>query len=482
MEDNFQAWRFRHLQVVQRTIGHKLGTGGSSGVDFLRRALDLTFFPELFDVRTRIERGSAATYTMDPCCSPGSWRPRGPSRPRGPARPRSRRWRRRCGRPDPATSRSSRPTSAAPCSSGAPASGGVASARRRHPPRRRRLTVAEVHAAFDRLAGLAGAGLAGRPGRPRSPTCSAGRPPTSRPGCAAWSPARSGRARSTRWCRRRWPPPPGSPLEAVRRAAMLAGGTVPVAARGLRGRGGAGRVRARGRPPGAADAGLQRTRRGRRDGQGRRRRRSRSTPSSTASGSRCTATATTSLIATRSLDDITDRLPEVVEVVRALPADAAGARRRGAGARRRRPAAAVPGDRVAHGAWTRGVQRDAVLLRPPAPRRRRPARRARRRALGRARRPGARASTASPRLVTDDAAEARGVRRRGARRRPRGRGRQGARRAVRRRPARLRLGQGQAGAHPRPGRARRRVGQRPARGLALQHPPRRPRPTTATAS
>ncbi len=54
IEDNFQNWRFRHLQVVTRTIGHKLGTGGSSGVDFLRRALDLTFFPELFEVRTRI--------------------------------------------------------------------------------------------------------------------------------------------------------------------------------------------------------------------------------------------------------------------------------------------------------------------------------------------------------------------------------------------------------------------------------------------
>ncbi len=54
IEDNFQEWRFRHLQVVQRTIGHKTGTGGSSGVDFLRRALDLTFFPELYEVRTRI--------------------------------------------------------------------------------------------------------------------------------------------------------------------------------------------------------------------------------------------------------------------------------------------------------------------------------------------------------------------------------------------------------------------------------------------
>jgi tryptophan 2,3-dioxygenase len=54
IEDNFQLWRFRHLQVVQRTIGQKTGTGGSSGVDFLRRALHLTFFPELFEVRSRI--------------------------------------------------------------------------------------------------------------------------------------------------------------------------------------------------------------------------------------------------------------------------------------------------------------------------------------------------------------------------------------------------------------------------------------------
>ncbi|WP_299443059.1 tryptophan 2,3-dioxygenase [uncultured Phycicoccus sp.] len=54
VEDLFQQWRFRHLQVVTRTIGHKAGTGGSSGVDFLRRALDLTFFPELYEVRSRV--------------------------------------------------------------------------------------------------------------------------------------------------------------------------------------------------------------------------------------------------------------------------------------------------------------------------------------------------------------------------------------------------------------------------------------------
>ncbi|MGA1837274.1 tryptophan 2,3-dioxygenase family protein [Herbiconiux sp. 11R-BC] len=56
LEENFQLWRFRHLRTVQRTIGMKVGTGGSTGVDFLRRALDLTFFPELFAVRTEIGR------------------------------------------------------------------------------------------------------------------------------------------------------------------------------------------------------------------------------------------------------------------------------------------------------------------------------------------------------------------------------------------------------------------------------------------
>lgn len=54
LEDNFQFWRFRHMRVVARTIGMKTGTGGSSGVGFLQRALELTFFPELFAVRTRI--------------------------------------------------------------------------------------------------------------------------------------------------------------------------------------------------------------------------------------------------------------------------------------------------------------------------------------------------------------------------------------------------------------------------------------------
>lgn len=54
LEDAFQLWRFRHLRTVQRTIGFKTGTGGSSGVAFLKRALDLTFFPELYTVRSSL--------------------------------------------------------------------------------------------------------------------------------------------------------------------------------------------------------------------------------------------------------------------------------------------------------------------------------------------------------------------------------------------------------------------------------------------
>ncbi len=52
VEENFQLWRFRHMKTVERIIGFKPGTGGSSGVGFLKKALDLTFFPELFQVRT----------------------------------------------------------------------------------------------------------------------------------------------------------------------------------------------------------------------------------------------------------------------------------------------------------------------------------------------------------------------------------------------------------------------------------------------
>ena len=54
VEESFQLWRFRHLKSVERIIGHKRGTGGSSGVGFLERALAQRFFPELLEVRTQL--------------------------------------------------------------------------------------------------------------------------------------------------------------------------------------------------------------------------------------------------------------------------------------------------------------------------------------------------------------------------------------------------------------------------------------------
>ncbi len=55
--NNVQFWRFHHMKTVERIIGHKPGTGGSSGVAFLKKALDIEFFPELLQVRTEIGAG-----------------------------------------------------------------------------------------------------------------------------------------------------------------------------------------------------------------------------------------------------------------------------------------------------------------------------------------------------------------------------------------------------------------------------------------
>lgn len=54
IDSNFQLWRFRHMKTVERIIGHKRGTGGSSGVAFLKQAVDTVLFPELIDVRTEL--------------------------------------------------------------------------------------------------------------------------------------------------------------------------------------------------------------------------------------------------------------------------------------------------------------------------------------------------------------------------------------------------------------------------------------------
>ena len=54
VEDQFQQWRFRHMKTVERIIGFKPGTGGSSGVKFLKTALERSFFPELWQLRSEL--------------------------------------------------------------------------------------------------------------------------------------------------------------------------------------------------------------------------------------------------------------------------------------------------------------------------------------------------------------------------------------------------------------------------------------------
>lgn len=54
VEDRYSQWRFRHMKTVQRIIGFKTGTGGSSGVNYLKRVIDQNFFPELWELRTEL--------------------------------------------------------------------------------------------------------------------------------------------------------------------------------------------------------------------------------------------------------------------------------------------------------------------------------------------------------------------------------------------------------------------------------------------
>ena len=54
LEDAFRLWRFRHVTTVERVIGFKRGTGGTSGVGYLRKMLDVTLFPELWRIRTEL--------------------------------------------------------------------------------------------------------------------------------------------------------------------------------------------------------------------------------------------------------------------------------------------------------------------------------------------------------------------------------------------------------------------------------------------
>lgn len=52
LDHKFQLWRFHHMKTVERIIGYKAGTGGTGGVSYLAKALELRFFPELWQIRT----------------------------------------------------------------------------------------------------------------------------------------------------------------------------------------------------------------------------------------------------------------------------------------------------------------------------------------------------------------------------------------------------------------------------------------------
>ncbi|MBU6213291.1 MAG: hypothetical protein KGP01_02410 [Actinomycetales bacterium] len=53
IDEGLQEWRYRHVKMVERTIGHKTGTGGSSGVDYLSRTLGQPVFPDLWEIRSQ---------------------------------------------------------------------------------------------------------------------------------------------------------------------------------------------------------------------------------------------------------------------------------------------------------------------------------------------------------------------------------------------------------------------------------------------
>lgn len=57
-DERFLLWRGRHIRMVERMIGSKMGTGGSTGVSYLATTLDRKFFPELWEVRTHLGKGS----------------------------------------------------------------------------------------------------------------------------------------------------------------------------------------------------------------------------------------------------------------------------------------------------------------------------------------------------------------------------------------------------------------------------------------
>jgi tryptophan 2,3-dioxygenase len=54
LDEGMQEWRYRHVKMVERTIGTKPGTGGSAGTAYLRTTLGHNIFPDLWDIRTQL--------------------------------------------------------------------------------------------------------------------------------------------------------------------------------------------------------------------------------------------------------------------------------------------------------------------------------------------------------------------------------------------------------------------------------------------
>lgn len=56
LDEGLQEWRYRHVKMVERTIGAKTGSGGSPGVKYLQKTLFNPLFPDLWEIRTSFEK------------------------------------------------------------------------------------------------------------------------------------------------------------------------------------------------------------------------------------------------------------------------------------------------------------------------------------------------------------------------------------------------------------------------------------------
>ena len=65
IDEGMQEWRYRHVKMIERTIGHKIGTGGSSGVAYLSTTLFNPTFPDLWEIRSSFQLGNPLRTISD---------------------------------------------------------------------------------------------------------------------------------------------------------------------------------------------------------------------------------------------------------------------------------------------------------------------------------------------------------------------------------------------------------------------------------